>query len=99
MRSAIVVGATVLLLGLILILGWGDSAGPNAYVVIGVTTGAIYGLVAIGLVLIYKGSRVFNFAQGEFGTMAAFILYVLVEQVGGVQIPYGVAVAIALLGA
>ncbi len=99
MRSAIVVGATVLLLGLILILGWGDSAGPNAYVVIGVTTGAIYGLVAIGLVLIYKGSRVFNFAQGEFGTMAAFILYVLVEQVQGVQIPYGVAVGIALLGA
>lgn len=99
MRSAIVVGATAALLILVLILGAGDAAGPNAYVVIGVATGAIYGLVAIGLVLIYKGGRVFNFAQGEFGTIAAFILYVLVEQVRSPRIPYGVAVAVALLGA
>lgn len=99
MRSAIVVGVTAAALALILILGAGDDAGPNAYVVIGVATGAIYGLVAIGLVLIYKGSRVFNFAQGEFGTIAAFILYVLVEQVQSPNIPYGVALAVALIGA
>jgi len=99
MRSAIVVGATVAILAVILLLGAGDDAGPNAFVVIGIATGAIYGLVAIGLVLIYKGSRVFNFAQGEFGTMAAFIVYVLVEQVQSVEIPYGVAVVVALLGA
>ena len=29
-----------------------------------------HGLVALGLVLIYKSSGVFNFAQGEFGTVA-----------------------------
>ncbi|MGH2756156.1 MAG: branched-chain amino acid ABC transporter permease, partial [Actinomycetota bacterium] len=97
MRTSIVVGATVAVLAVILLLGAGDDAGPNAFVVIGIATGAIYGLVAIGLVLIYKGSRVFNFAQGEFGTMAAFIVYVLVEQVKSVEIPYGVAVLVALL--
>ncbi|HEU4480661.1 MAG TPA: branched-chain amino acid ABC transporter permease, partial [Actinomycetota bacterium] len=45
----------------------------------------------------YKGTRVFNFAQGEFGTLAAFILYVLIEQVTSPTIPYGVGVAIAIL--
>lgn len=97
MRTAIVLGATVAILSIVLLLGAGDDAGPNAYVVIGIETGAIYGLVAIGLVLIYKGSRVFNFAQGEFGTMAAFVVYVLVEQVQSVEIPYWVAMVVALL--
>lgn len=99
MRSAIVAGVTVAVLAIILFLGAGDDAGPNAYVVIGIATGSIYGLVAIGLVLIYKGSRVFNFAQGEFGTMAAFIMYVLLEQVQSVKIPYGVALGAALVAA
>ena len=54
---------------------------------IGVATGAIYGLVALGLVLVYKGSRVFNFAQGEFGTIAAFMVFVLIEQVTSVGDP------------
>jgi branched-chain amino acid transport system permease protein len=97
MRTGIIVGVTAALLGLILLLGAGDDAGPNAYVVIGIATGAIYGLVALGLVLVYKGSRVFNFAQGEFGTVAAFTVYVLVEQVTSVKIPYAVAVLAALM--
>jgi branched-chain amino acid transport system permease protein len=44
-------------------------------VVIGVITGAAYGLLGLGLVLIYKSSGIFNFAQGEFGTVAVFVLY------------------------
>lgn len=99
MRTGIVVATTCLLLGLILVLGAGDDAGPNAAVVIGVMTGAIYGLVAVGLVLVYKGSRVFNFAQGEFGTIAAFIVFILLEQVTAIDIPYWAAIPVGLLGA
>lgn len=44
---------------------------------IGLINGAPFALLAIGLVLVYKGSRVFNFAQGEFGTVAAFTSYLL----------------------
>ncbi len=99
MRTGIVVGITAALLGLVLILGAGDDAGPNAYVVIGIATGAVYGLVALGLVLVYKGSRVFNFAQGEFGTVGAFTVYVLVEQVTSIEVPYFVAVIAGLLAA
>jgi branched-chain amino acid transport system permease protein len=99
MRNGIVIGGVVAFIGVVLLLGMGDPLGPNSFVVIGIASGAIYGLVALGLVLVYKGARVFNFAQAEFGTIAAFIMYVLLEQVKSVNIPYGVAVIIALAGA
>jgi branched-chain amino acid transport system permease protein len=44
--------------------------------VFGVANGAGFGLVAIGLVLIYKSTRVFNFAAGEFVTVGAYGVYV-----------------------
>lgn len=58
------------------------ATGEDAALVIGVTTGSAYGLVALGLVLVYKSSGVFNFAQGEFGTVALYALYLLDFEVG-----------------
>ncbi|HVF75461.1 MAG TPA: branched-chain amino acid ABC transporter permease [Acidimicrobiales bacterium] len=46
-------------------------------VLIGLISGAPFALLALGMVLVYKGSKVFNFAQGEFGTIAAFASYLL----------------------
>jgi branched-chain amino acid transport system permease protein len=66
------------------------------FLVIGLFQGAVYGLLAVGLVLVYKGARIFNFAQGEFGTVAAFVTFALFEQ-GGV--PYGLAVGGGLAAA
>src|SRR2546423_15188408 len=40
--------------------------------VLGLASGAGFGLVAVGLVLVYKSSGVFNFAAGEFVTAGAF---------------------------
>jgi branched-chain amino acid transport system permease protein len=65
------------------------EASVLTFLVIGLFQGAVYGLLAVGLVLVYKGARVFNFAQGEFGTVAAFVTFALFEQLG---LPYGVAV-------
>ena len=53
------------------------ATGEDSALVIGATTGSAYGLVALGLVLVYKSSGVFNFAQGEFGTVALYALYLL----------------------
>ncbi|HEV8572861.1 MAG TPA: branched-chain amino acid ABC transporter permease [Actinomycetota bacterium] len=64
------------------------------FLVIGLFTGAIYGLLAVGLVLVYKGARVFNFAQGEFGTVAAYVVWVF--HTNG-NAPYGLAVFAGLL--
>ena len=44
-------------------------------IVLGLVQGAAFGLMAIGLVLIYKSSKVFNFAAGEFATMGALGTY------------------------
>src|SRR5205085_12441826 len=60
----------------------------------GIFQGAVYGLLAVGLVLVYKGTRVFNFAQGEFGTVAAFITYILFQNL---HVNYGLAVIVALV--
>jgi branched-chain amino acid transport system permease protein len=60
--------------------------------VIGLINGAMYGLVALGLVLIYKSSGIFNFAQGEFGTVAIYILWLLTER----HLPYALGVILAL---
>jgi len=70
------------------------ATGQRQAIVIGTISGAAYGLVAIGLVLVYKSSGVFNFAQGEFGTVALFVLYLL-----DFHVPYWVAMAGALLAA
>lgn len=40
--------------------------------VFGLQRGAIFGLVGIGLALVYKATRILNFAQGELGTVPAF---------------------------
>jgi branched-chain amino acid transport system permease protein len=99
MRTAVVSAAMAAIVAIMLAIGAGDPDSWNSYIVIGIANGAVFGLVALGLVLVYKGSRVFNFAAGEFGTVAAFILYVLIEQVKSPEIPYGVAALIAIAGA
>lgn len=71
------------------------ATGLKQALVIGLVNGALYGLVALGLVLIYKSSGVFNFAQGEFGTVAVFVLWLALER----KIPYVLAVVIGLCGA
>jgi len=41
----------------------------------GLMVGSIYGLVALGFVLIYKSSKIFNLAQGEFLMVGSFVAW------------------------
>jgi branched-chain amino acid transport system permease protein len=69
-------------------------------VTLGVVQGAVYGLVAVGLVLVYKSTRIFNFAAGEFATVGAFGTYLSKETVGyypSLLVGIAAAVAAALL--
>jgi branched-chain amino acid transport system permease protein len=43
----------------------------------GIGIGAVYALVALGFVLIFRATNVVNFAQGEFSMVAAFVMVVL----------------------
>lgn len=51
-------------------------------VVLGIVEGSIYGLLAVGIVLVYRGSRVLNFAQGEIGTTGLFVAWYLITDRG-----------------
>lgn len=39
----------------------------------GLSVGAVYALVALGVALIYRATKVINFAQGELGTLPALV--------------------------
>jgi len=60
----------------------------------GISIGSIYALAALGFVLIYKSSRVINFAQGELIAIGAFIIYALTVWV---HIPIWISLVIAIL--
>ena len=60
---------------------------------LGVITGLIYGLLAVGLALLYKSTRVINFAHAEVGALAAAVMAVLTIDHG---VPYLVALLAAL---
>ena len=47
-------------------------------VVSGISIGAIYALVAIGFTLLWQASRTVNFAQGDFLTVSAVLMFILV---------------------
>ena len=64
----------------------------------GVAVGAIYALVAVGLVLTYKSTEVLNFAHGDLLAAAAFVGWALVVVA---DVPFVVAapVAVAVMAA
>ena len=59
----------------------------------GVVLGLVYALAALGFVLIYKASRVVNFAQGQFIAIGAFLAYWAMVALGA---PFLLAAALAL---
>jgi len=50
--------------------------------VTGLALGSVYALVALGFVLIYKASKVINFAQGSLVLLGAYVVYCLYAQFG-----------------
>jgi branched-chain amino acid transport system permease protein len=60
----------------------------------GLVVGGIYGLLALGIVLVYKGARVLNFAEAELGTFALYIAWWGVDQRGW---PWPLAALLALV--
>ncbi len=45
------------------------------FTLLGCGTGALYALVALGIVLVYRSSGVLNFAAGSLGAIAAFLFF------------------------
>ncbi|MGA0570016.1 branched-chain amino acid ABC transporter permease [Variovorax sp. VNK109] len=65
--------------------------------VTGVAVGCIYGLVALGFVLIYKAGEVVNFAQGDLMMLGALLAVTFVSTMGlGYWTGFGLAVVAML---
>ena len=66
--------------------------------VVGIISGGIYGLMAVGLVLVFKGTRVLNFAQVEVGTLSLYAAWEVTTQHHAPWIA-GALAAVVLAGA
>ena len=63
----------------------------------GLAVGCIYGLVALGFVLIYKATELVNFAQGDLMMLGAFTCYMFIVWYGVGYWP-AFALAVAIIG-
>ena len=61
----------------------------------GIGIGAVYALVALGFVLIFRATKVVNFAQGEFSMVAAFMMVVFAVDLDW---PYWLSFIVSLIG-
>jgi branched-chain amino acid transport system permease protein len=60
----------------------------------GLSLGAVYALIALGLVVVFKGSGVINFAHGALFTLSAYLGFTFLKA----GLPYGLALLSAALG-
>ncbi len=91
-QRAFVAGGVVALVALAVVLAGVFSLGP--YVVAGVADGAIYALAALGLVLTFKTSGIFNFAIGAQAAASAYVFYSFRVTLG---LPWPVAAVCSLV--
>ena len=64
----------------------------------GVSLGCVYGLIALGFVLIYKATEMVNFAQGEMMMLGAFVAFGFINLLGWPFI-VGVIATLVVMGA
>lgn len=67
-----------------------------SYLINGALVGLLYALVAMGFVVIYRASKVFNFAQGELVVFGGFLVWWMVVAQG---MPLWLGIPLAFAGA
>ena len=62
---------------------------------VGLLAGGVLALIALGFVLVYKGTRVINFAMGEFMMVGAYLFWTTHVHL---RLPWWIALALTLAG-
>src|SRR5690625_1100226 len=62
----------------------------------GLSIGSIYALIGLGIVLLYRTTRILNFAHGDIGVLGTFIAYTLLTSSG---LPFRLSFILALAAA
>ena len=76
-------------------VGRGDHIIPTEIVILGLVYGSLYGLIAMGIILVYRANRIINFAQAQLGSVPAVIALLLIAKRG---LPWIIALPIAVIG-
>src|ERR1700735_736248 len=71
-----------------------DAARLLQLVINGAAACCIYGLIALGFVLIYKATEMVNFAQGDIMMLGGFVAYSAIVHYG---LPYWIGALLAIL--
>jgi branched-chain amino acid transport system permease protein len=71
-----------------------DAARILQLIVNGAASGCIYGLIALGFVLIYKATELVNFAQGDIMMLGGFVAFSLITQF---HLPYWIGGLLAII--
>jgi branched-chain amino acid transport system permease protein len=94
-RAAVVVLAVIVLLPVALTLLLPGSR-PVGVLLYGAVIGCLYGLIAVGVVLVYRANRVVNFAQAGLGAVPAVLALLLLTDKG---VPYLLVLPVLIGGA
>jgi len=103
-RQPVLVAAAVIgiVIAAKLVLGELESAHVYSFstplpdVVLGAIIGMTYGLLGVGLILIYRTNRIINFAHGQIGAFGAAVFGLIVVKYG---VPYWLTFPVALAAA
>jgi len=69
------------------------------YTFTGLSAGSLYMLVALGIVLIYRSTRVLNFAHGDIATIATFVAFSALSHKYSFPVAFGASLVVgALIG-
>ena len=63
----------------------------------GISTGMIYAAIALSLVLIWRGTRILNFAQGGMAMFTTYLALLVVDHTGNYWLAFVVALAAGVL--
>ena len=75
----------------------GDVSPLLQFLFSGLTTGSIYALIAVSLVIVYKVSLLICFAQGEFFVIGALAMATLVSKGLPMPVAFGLSVLVAMV--
>ncbi len=66
------------------------------YTINGALVGLLYALIAMGFIVIYRASKVFNFAQGELVVFGGFVVWWMITSLG---LPFWLGIPLAFVAA
>jgi len=70
---------------------------PLQLILSGILVGSVYGLIAMGFVITYRSTQVFNMSYGQFAVLGAFIAWTFIGSPEAPRLPLPIALFLTLV--